>query len=92
MTPPKPKRKTSYQIVLDALFEYSKRSINRRSGAMPLSAISIVEFMDRNGKYWFAVIDDGTIPRWRKIGLLYHALDELALEPEPNGEEEDDET
>ncbi len=73
--------------MLDALIEYSKRSINRRSGAMPISAISIVEFMDRNGKYWFAVIDDGTLPRWRKIGLLYHALDELSLEPE--GEEDE---
>jgi hypothetical protein len=87
MATPKPKRKESYQLVLDALIEYSKRSINRRSGAMPISAISIVEFMDRNGKYWFAIIDDGSTPRWRKIGLLYHALDELSLEPE--GEEDE---
>lgn len=90
MTTPKPKSRNSYQLVLDALFEYSKKTINRRSGAMPITAISVVEFMDRNGNYWFTIIDDGKIPRWRKVGLLYHALDELALQGDVS--EEDDET
>lgn len=87
--PQKPKRKTGYQEVLDALFEYSKKTINRRSGAMPITAISVVEFMDRNGNYWFTIIDDNKVPRWRKIGLLYHALDELSI---PDASEDEDET
>jgi len=51
-----------------------------------------VEYLDSNGEYWFAVIDDGKSPKWKKIGMLYHALDEISeSEQMESGEEEDDE-
>lgn len=84
------KKKPAWQEVLDTLFEYSKKRINRRSGAMPITALVLVEFMDRDGKYMFVVIDDPKTPRWRKVGLLYQALDEFAIVP-PDAEEEEEE-
>lgn len=82
-------RKPAWQEVIDTLFEYSKKKINRRSGAMPITAVALVEFMDKDGKYIFVVIDDPKAPRWRKVGMLYQALDEFAIAPEPEEEEEE---
>ena len=78
--------------MLDALYQYSKLVIRDGEGAMPTAFVCAVEYLDSNGEYWFALLEDGKSPKWRTVGLLSHAIDELASQFESDNEGEDDET
>ena len=86
------KGQTMSEPLFDAFYEFSQSAIKSGEGAMPTAFVCGVEYLDSNGEYWFAVIDDGKSPKWKKIGMLYHALDEISeSEQMESGEEEDDE-
>jgi hypothetical protein len=84
----------SAEPLFDAFYKYSKLVIADGEGAMPTAFVCAVEYVDSNGEYWFAVVDDGKSPKWKKYGMLYHAIDEVAdmeqLIYELEKEEQDD--
>lgn len=78
--------------LFDAFYAYSKVVIGEGEGAMPTGFVCAVEYVDSNGDYWFAIVDDGKSPKWKKLGMLYHAIDEVGEMDQLayNGEEDDE--
>lgn len=76
-----PTKRSEYNREYDKILEkFAKIAIDPEAGAIPTGVIAGVEFLSNTGEYWFVLLKDDNMPRWKAMGMLYNMIDEVSSE------------